>query len=153
MIKLKAFKQTKKTYCGPICLKIILNYFGINVSEDKLVKLCKTDAHGSRAINIVKAANDLGLKGFVKDFCEIKDLRNYVVKKKLPVIVAWFSYDDTHYSVVVGLDNKNIYLVDPEEDHIRQIKLNIFRRLWFDFTNVLEKKEDIIIRRIIVLHK
>jgi len=153
MIKLKLIKQRKEAYCGPICLRMIIDYFGIKISELKLVKLCKTDSHGSRAVNIIKAAKSLGLKGFVKDFCEIKDLRNYVVKKKWPVIVAWFSDDDTHYSVVVGLDNDNVYLADPEENHIKKIKINIFRRLWFDFTNVLEKKEDIVIRRIIVIHK
>ncbi|MBI4919042.1 C39 family peptidase [archaeon] len=153
MLNVKNFKQKTEITCGPTCLKVILYFFGIKKSRDELVELCKSDAHGTRASNIVKAAKTLGLTGFVKDFCEFKDIRKYVVNKKIPVIVAWFSDYDTHYSVVVGIDKKIIYLSDPEEKHIRKFKLDFFRRIWFDFKEVLEKKEDIIIRRMIVLHK
>ena len=63
--------------------------------------------------------------------------------KKIPVIVNWISRGrvdypesetpDGHYSVVVGLDQNNIYLQDPELGHLRTLSRYDFMWVWFDF--------------------
>src|SRR3989344_3530561 len=82
---------------------------------------------------LINAAKGLGLNAFYKDFSEIKDLKEYVVDKKIPVIVDWFSIDDGHYSVIVDIDDKNIYIQDPEQLEPKTFDIEFFNRIWFDF--------------------
>lgn len=152
MIPLKPFRQSPGL-CGPASLKIVLEYFGIKKLEEELAKLSKAHPHhGTSAKNIVLAAKKLGYKAFYKDFSSLKEIKKYI-DKKIPVIVDWFSHDDGHYSVVAGIDNKFIYLQDPELGKINKIDLVTFQRIWFDFEEeMLKKKQDIFIRRLIVIY-
>ena len=154
MLKVKPFKQTTG-FCGPASLRIVLDYFGIKKSEKELAKLSGcSKSKGVEAEGLLKAVKKFGLKGFIKDFSKIKDIKKYVLKKKIPVIVDWFSEDEGHYSVVAGIDNKNIYLQDPELSKIRKLEINDFKRIWFDFPGrFLRSKNDLIIRRLIIIHK
>ena len=103
---------------------------------------------------LIKAAKELGFKGFFKDFSDIQDIKQYVLDKKIPVIVDWFSTDDGHYSVVVDIDKNNIYLQDPELGRLRRIDIVTFKRIWFDYSgDLLQSKDQIIIRRMIVVYK
>ncbi len=107
MLEVKPFKQ-KPGYCGPACLKMISYYYGIKKSEKEIVKLCEcTPSKGVGAKDLVKAAKKLGLEGFVQDDATIKHLRYYIHDKEVPVIVAWFSSDEGHYSVAVDIDKEN----------------------------------------------
>lgn len=154
MLKVKAFKQ-RTGFCGPASLKMVLDYFGLKKSEKELAKLSgTTKARGVEAENLLKVAKKLGFKGFIKDFSEISDIKKYVLKKKIPVIVDWFSGTDGHYSVVVDINKKNIYLQDPEIERVRTLNLKTFKRVWFDFPgDFLKSKNEIIIRRMLVLYK
>lgn len=154
MIPIKPFRE-RLGYCGPASLKMILSYYGINKSEKELAKLTNsTKEHGTNAKSIIKIAKKLGFKAFIKNFSNIKDIRRYVLKQKIPIIVDWFSQDEGHYSVVVDIDKENIYLQDPEIGHLHAMKLNTFKRVWFDFpTKYLESKDDIVIRRMIIIKK
>ena len=151
MLDVKPFKQTPG-FCGPACLKIVLDYYGVEKSETELAKLSNcTKERGTSAENLVNAAKKLGFKAEIKDSCFLDDIKKYM-DKKIPVIVDWFLSDEGNYSVVAGIDNENIYLLDPSLGHLRAINLNTFYRIWFDFPGTyLTKKEDIIIRRIIAI--
>lgn len=154
MLKVKPFRQ-RSGFCGPASLKMVLDYYGKEKSEMDLARFSGCDKnHGVEATGLLKAAHKLGFKGFVKDFAEIKDLRKYVNGKHIPVIVDWFSEIDGHYSVVIAIDKENIYLQDPELGYLRAMTLKTFNRVWFDFPGfTLNSKEDIIIRRMLVIYK
>ena len=151
MLAVKPFLQSAGL-CGPATLKMVLEYFGTKKSEKELTALCKSNPRrGTSAKQIVMGAKKLGFTAFYKDFSSIKEIKKYI-HKKIPVIVDWFSGDDGHYSVAVGVDTKFIYLQDPDLNKINKIDLETFQRIWFDFEgNKLQKKEDIFIRRIIVI--
>lgn len=154
MLEIKPFRQ-KTGYCGPASLKMVLSYYGIGATEQELVK--KTDCSlelGVEAWKIIKAAQEYGLQGFIKDEASLEDLRHYVLTKQIPVIVDWFSDDDGHYSVVVDIDGENIYLLDPEIGYIRAMRLDRFKRVWFDFPgDFIQSRYDLNIRRMIVIYK
>lgn len=154
MLNVKPFRQTSG-FCGPASLKMVLEYYGVKKSEKDLARLSDaTSAKGVGAEGLLKAANLLGFKGFFKDFSDIKDIETYVIKKKIPVIVDWFSTDDGHYSVVMYIDQKKIYLQDPDIGRLRTMDLDTFKRVWFDFPgDFLRLKDNIIIRRMIVIYK
>ena len=153
MLNIKPFRQ-KPGYCGPASLKMVLSYFGVEKSEMSLVRLSKCSKDkGATAENLLKAAKKLGFKGFIKDYSDFKDVKRFL-KKKIPVIVDWFSVDEGHYSVVVRVDGKKIYLQDPELGRLKIMKLKEFKTVWFDFPGpFLKSEKDLIIRSMIVIHK
>lgn len=154
MLELKPFRQ-KQGRCGPACLKMVTGYYGVKKSEKELAKLCGcTPSRGVEARVLVNTARKLGLEGFIKDFSGMKDIKYYVHQKEIPVIVDWFSHDEGHYSVVVDIDKENIYIQDPGLGYLRAMKIKKFKRVWFDFSgDFLKSKDDIVLRRIIVIYK
>jgi len=144
MLKIKPFQETLNAgMCGPASLKIVLDYYDIEKSEKELAKLCRHNKNmGVDDEKIKKAAGSLGFKVKIKNSSNFKDIENWL-DKKVPVIVNWFTkgrqeyseseVSDGHYSVVAGLDEKYIYLQDPEIGKIRKIKRDDFMRVWFDF--------------------
>lgn len=150
--------------CGAASLKIVLNYYGVEKSEEELSELCHTNkSMGTSEEQIKDAAKGLGFKVEIKNFCEYGNIENWL-EKNVPVIVNWFSRGrtdyhedevaDGHYSVVTGIDEKYIYLQDPEIGKVRKITRDDFYRVWFDFSsNHIEKWDDLIIRQIIAIYK
>ncbi len=153
MIKLKLFQQSTG-YCGPAVLKMILDFYGVSRTEKELVKLSgATRERGVEAPALLHVAKKLGFKGFIKDFSDLEDIKKYI-KQGIPIIVDWFSVDDGHYSVVVGIDKKYIYLNDPEFKKVRKLELKIFKRVWFDYKGDSPvSSRDFIIRRMMVITK
>ena len=142
------FRQTPGL-CGAASLHIVLKFYGINVSEEKLAKLSKTTDNGTEAPEMLDAVRNFDFEGFYLDNCEISDIKRWL-DKGFPVIVDWFSTDEGHFSVAYKIDNKNIYLQDPELGHSRAISLDTFSKIWFDFKE--PKQEDLTRRRIIVIY-
>ena len=134
LLKVKHFRQ-RPSYCGPASLKILFSYYGIEAGEMKLGRLSGCTAkNGTDHLGMIKAAKTFGFKVTTKEKATFKDIDNWVNKKKTPVIVGWFSDFDDHYSVVIGLDKKDIVLDDPEmEKPVRRITREFFRHVWFDF--------------------
>ena len=152
MLRVPLFEQSAHGYCGPACLKMVLGYFGVKKSERELVRLTgATQKSGIGARGLLKAARQLGFRGFAKDSATFGDLRNCVMRRRIPVIVDWFSEDDGHYSVVVGIDRERIVLADPENGRRRAMPLSVFRRVWFDYVpDAPRKPGDFVVRRLIV---
>ena len=154
MLKIDSFRQ-KPGYCGPASLKIVMGYLGVKITEKKLALIAGcTPSCGIGAEGLVGAAQKLGFRAQVKDFSDLEDIRKWVNRKKIPVIVDWFAFEGGHYSVVSGIDTENIYLEDPSLGHRRALKLSTFMRLWFDFpSNYLRSKDELIIRRMIIIDR
>ncbi|WP_419656687.1 putative fusion protein (N:peptidase-C:desuccinylase) [Desulfosarcina variabilis str. Montpellier] len=154
MLNVYPFRQ-KPGYCGPASLKMVLGFLGLKISEKKLALISGcTPSSGIGAEGLVCAAKKLGFRARVKDFSDLADIRKWVNRKKIPVIVDWFAFEGGHYSVVSGIDRENIYLEDPSLGHRRALKLSTFMRLWFDFPNdYLRSKDELIIRRMIIIDR
>jgi len=134
---------------------MVLDFLGVNITEKKLAAISGcTPATGIGAEGLVDAAQKLGFRAIVKDFSDLEDIREWVERKKMPVIVDWFAFEGGHYSVVSGIDRENIYLEDPSLGHRRALKLSTFMRLWFDFpAPYLKSRDELIIRRMIVIDR
>jgi len=153
MLKQNSFQQGYDGSCGPASLKIALKHFGINKSEKELMKITKSKERGVELEDLLKAAKKLGLKGFTKEKYGITEIRKYL-KGKYAIIVGWFDENDGHYSVVSNIDKENIYLQDPELGHLRAMRIEKFKRIWFDFPGAyIKTKKDLQLRKMLVLYK
>ncbi len=137
MIQLNPFKQTP-SYCGPASLKVLLEYYGKNFTEDELASLCKSTVEmGTSNSDLVDAVTSLGLHPVVKTNATIDDLR-ISIKQKTPILVGWVSDDEPHFSIVVDVDNTHVQLMDPEygEDGFR-MPIDQFSNAWHDYDSKL----------------
>lgn len=159
MIDITPFQQTDSSRCGPAVVKMILDYYGIDVSEDELCKRCNhsyelgCDDHG-----MVSALSYYGLGVKVYENSTLEDL-DYWVKHNIPVIVDWFAggnaFEDCangHSSIVVDTDDEKVYLLDPFTGKIIGLIREEFLRVWFDWrtTPYIQSWESMILRQIIV---
>jgi predicted double-glycine peptidase len=158
MLKIKPFRQTPG-YCGPASLKMVLEYYGFKMGEQELAKISgTTKGEGVSAQGLVSAAKKLGFDAYIKKNATLLDIKK-LISRKIPPIVNWFSFDDGHYSVVAGIDGKNITMMDPQLSKVlavfvrrRVLDLETFYRIWFDFPkNFIKKPEDLILRLMIVI--
>ena len=152
MIKIKPFRQTPG-YCGPASLKMVLDYYGVFVSEAEIAKAAGTTQNkGTAYLGLVAAAKHFGFNAFFKKNSKLSDLED-LVKKGNPPIIAWFSKDDGHYSVVANMNKKEIFLMDPELDiGKRKMSREDFFRVWFDFPgDFINTPKDLILRLMVVV--
>ncbi|MDD3497969.1 MAG: cysteine peptidase family C39 domain-containing protein [Candidatus Moranbacteria bacterium] len=165
MLKVKPFQETLNAgMCGPASLKIVLDHYGLEKSEQELAKLTENDKDlGATAENIAETARKLGFMAEIKNKCEFADIEEWL-DKDVPVIVDWFTQGrkdypeeiasaDGHYSVVCGLDNVHIFLQDPEIGGMRKMKRDVFKRVWFDFKGEYINPDELIIRQIIAIYR
>lgn len=164
ILPVKPFQETLNAgMCGPASLKMVLSYYGIEKSETELYDLCGTDSRlGTDDQGLKKAVQSCGMKVEIVNESSFEEIEKWL-NRDVPVIVDWFTrgrtdYTDSdvadgHYSVVVGLDEENIYLEDPEIGGMRTLDREDFLRVWFDFTGEAIKKDELIIRQIIVVYR
>lgn len=160
LLAVEPFRETPNVgRCGPASLKMILGYFGVRRSEAFLARLAGTKRTiGTDAAGLLRAARRLGFSGRSKNWSTYRDIEGWL-KRDIPVIVDWFSKGhldlataDGHYSVVVGLDRRFIYFIDPEFGELRRLSRIDFRRVWFDYEGEYVKApDDLIIRQTIVI--
>lgn len=131
---------------------MVLEYFGCSKSENELARASgATRRWGVEVAGLIKVAKKYGFKTLTKDKADFKDLR-YWLDKKIPVIVEWFN-EEVHFSVVVGLDRRHIYLMDPNLGQVRKIKRMIFLGAWFQFHgDFMKTTRDLHLRRMLVVY-
>lgn len=140
------FKQSP-FYCGPACLKMILHYYGREVSEEEIAQVAKpTFESGTSVENLLLAAEAFGLVGEWHEEGTIEELRTYA-EKDIPVIVEWFSSGEgpepgePHYSIIVGVSDTHIFILDPEDGQRYEMSHLKFMSVWFSFSGFYIKEQ------------
>ena len=165
LLPVKPFQETLHgSFCGPAVIKMALDFYGLEKTEAEIATLSGNDPNlGIGEKEIKNVLESFSLKTEAKNFANYEDLEKYL-SKGIPVIVDWFTRGradyaedevvDGHYSIVVGLDETNIYLQDPEVGRVRKIPREDFLRVWFDFTtDHIEKWEDLVVRQSIAIYR
>lgn len=132
MIKLKPFRQSEDK-CGPACVKIILDHYGREYSEEELAKIAHTTPGiGTNHEDLVTAVETLGITPAVKSNATLDDLKAYL-SQDIPVIVGWWDVDEYHYSVIFDIDDRQIRMMDPDSE-TGECAMTIpeFEKVWYD---------------------
>jgi predicted double-glycine peptidase len=117
-------RQSTPYTCGAAALQSILYYYGQEFREDNLARELKTNPdQGTDYHEIIRFAQSKGLTAEAAEGMTVEDLRRAVGAGR-PVMVAFQAWgdkpetyaedwEDGHYSIIIGVDSKCVYLMDP----------------------------------------
>ncbi|MFX0084306.1 MAG: cysteine peptidase family C39 domain-containing protein [Candidatus Hodarchaeota archaeon] len=131
LIILKHYKQHTYESCGPACLRMILERYGRDVSEQKLRKLSHCSKDGTDEWGLKKAAEKLGFESITHYNLTFSRLIKKL-EKNIPLLVAFRE----HWQIVIGYDASHILIADPAVDRpFRKIRNKRFKYFWGEFNN------------------
>lgn len=113
--------QEKGAQCGPVCLKMICEYYGKNVGLKELERLSGMNKNGTSLFGLSEAADSVGLKNMA-----IKVPFNRLPEAPLPAIFHW---NNNHFIVVYKIEKNSIWVSDPALGKIKYSNEK-FRENW-----------------------
>ena len=103
----------RETDCGATCLKMLLDYYGIDVSLDQLTKELETRLIGCSAADIMRVARAHGLDDMQSYSIDADEL----VRQDRPAIIHW-KYN--HWCVFCGCDDEGrVSIANPDRGRFR----------------------------------
>ena len=147
------YLQSDDSTCGPASLRMVMSFYGLDLSEEDLAGACGHSYElGCKSEDMACAARELGFEVLLKNNSTIDELSR-LVNAGVPVIVDWFCGDppEGHSSVVIGVSEKNIYILDPYLEEMRVVAKEDFRRCWFDFYETPITPDNLYVGQIMVL--
>ena len=142
-------RQAEYYSCGASSFQAVLSYWGLDAFETDLrAHLNTTPVHGTYPWDMVRVAETLGLEAEWKENLTIADLEASL-RDGVPVIVdaqrikepnkTWEeSWATGHYMVVIGVDDRSVYLEDPDMLGTRIVMdRDEFVQAWHDYEGEL----------------
>ncbi len=145
MINLRIGRQTFDFDCGAKALQLVMEYYGVEVREDDLMRELGTSKDGTNYVNMIAMAERNGFEVFASSGVSLEQLKQFI-DQGYPVIVivqAWAdrymtledwksSFNNGHYAVVIGIQDHIIIFEDPSSIHRTWMSEEEFLARWHD---------------------
>jgi predicted double-glycine peptidase len=134
LLNVEAVKQLP-SFCGPASLSMVFKYWNKehSFSQAELAKQAHTSLDdGTSAPMMVRVAKRHGYAAKVVNTMSYASLMK-AINEGVPVIVNWFSVNQSHYSVIVGCTATSIAMQDPFMGRKRVISRKLFESVWFAY--------------------
>ncbi len=136
--------------CGKATVKTLLKSIGVEIEEEKLQDILKTNkVSGTHPTRILDALRHLGLEFVEKVGATVTDIEEQLEAGFYCLVVyqAWgtpeqhLALESGHYSLAYGYDEENVHLADPSaryedelvsEEGLKVMTKNEFDRDWKD---------------------
>jgi ABC-type bacteriocin/lantibiotic exporter with double-glycine peptidase domain len=134
-IKKTINKELMKTTadCGIVTVKMLLDFYGMDVSYEELTKQINTTIDGTDWEDIKKYIETLDYVKIV-EFEENLDKAKEYLEKGYPLFICWNvnqKEDYSHYSILIAIDKYSVWMLDPEEKKsLTEYSLNYFLPCW-----------------------
>jgi ATP-binding cassette subfamily B protein len=103
--------------CGPACLKMVANHYGLRPSLQKLRELCHISRDGVSLAGLADAAEKIGFRALaVKIKYDSNGEIPGLVELPLPGIVHW---NQNHFVVVYKISRRYVWVADPAHGKVR----------------------------------
>ena len=151
MLDFPRLRQFHKYDCGALVTQAILEYYGFDIREDKVIKMEKTNRKGTEPKNILKALRKYKLKPKIHKFT-INQIKKFISNGH-PVILliqAWTEkkkvdwekdWSDGHYVVAIGFDDKKMYFEDPSSVMKTYLSFKELEKRWHDSDSRIKGKK------------
>ncbi|MBI4128335.1 MAG: C39 family peptidase [Parcubacteria group bacterium] len=155
-MKILPIKQRDDSACGPASIQMVLVYFELPHSFEKIAKISqykKKDGLWNR--DLVKTLQTLDLTVREKTNATWTDLARFNTTDKV-IIVSWMKFGYIgHFSVVEKVSKHYITLADPHDGKSTKMERMAFMRLWMDYDDMWypSKNTDIQLRWMCIVSK
>lgn len=102
---MRPIQQMEAAECGVACLAMILDRYGASIPLEELRDLCGTSRDGNSALQLLQAAERLGLKGR-----GYKMQPKQLIDERSPLILHWRM---NHFVVIDGFTRGRAVILDP----------------------------------------
>ncbi|MBI3922865.1 MAG: C39 family peptidase [Armatimonadetes bacterium] len=136
-LKLPHLRQATEYTCLPACVRMVLAYHAVEMTEEEVVELLDTDFTGTVAKNVHRVSRFGFVTAIYRATCD--DLYRHL-GSGLPCIVLVHTIhfpqqapdrSGRHAVVIVGLDDESVYLHDPlAESGPTRMPLPSFHAAW-----------------------
>ncbi len=120
----------EKDTCGAAALTMVLRYWGQAIDHDEAVKLLEgPETGGIRGSKLAELARERGFTAITYrgDLAHLGEQ----IRKGRPLIVAWKVKGSRYHDVVVvGLDDRNVFVHDPDRGASRPVSRKDFEKRW-----------------------
>lgn len=142
-MKIKPLKQKGGNACGPTCIKMAADYFGVPLSIEKIARISKYKTReGLSNAEIVDALKKLGFRTQQRKNVSWQDLQRLNTKDSV-LILSWMLKGYIgHVSVLEKVTKDHVFLADPEAGKIIKFPKIVFLRLWFDYDEMWYPKKN-----------
>lgn len=139
------FKRQPYSFsCGASCLESVLTYYGLNVSEQKVIKTARTSPQeGTLVEGMIRVAKKYKLRYKIHENMTIDDLKA-CIDKDVPCMIAIQAYRDNkkikwkddwqdgHWVIPIGYDSKYIHFEDPACQYRTYLSYDELIARWHD---------------------
>jgi predicted double-glycine peptidase len=153
MINLRIGRQTFDFDCGATALQMVMEYYGVEIRQDKLMKELGTDTSGTSVDSMISVAEKNGFKVYSATGVSMERVKGFVDEGQ-PVIVlvqAWAERymtledwkaddDDGHYAIVIGHNGDIIIFEDPSSTRRTWLTEGEFLARWHDVDSRTKRK-------------
>jgi len=135
--------QIDDGYCLPACVQMVLDYLDLTIPLDHLIRqLDVRPPLGAPASNVRNLRSDALDVTFTSG--TLSDLRSHLAQSNPPIVFVqagelahWRGRVSQHAIVVVGIDEQNVYILDPAaEDRPIPIPIGDFMLAWVEMDNL-----------------
>ncbi len=137
------YRQMHSSSCVSACLRMVLDFYGVEKTEFQIRELCEDDGTGVKPSKIVEVIIELGFNCYKPDNLTFEELKEYVSDKLFPIVYLRFN-PETQYShavIVYKISKEKVFILDPEDGE-RDFDIDRFTELWSqNITIVIEKKQ------------
>ena len=152
LLQVPDVRQSTNYSCGVACFQAVMRYWGgEDLREDQLIEFLNTTYEGADPEDLMQGAEKKGFRVEIRENLTLDDLKKSI-EEGIPVIVgaqawkeenqSWETDDSGHYMVVIGVDNKNVYLEDPSILGSRgYIPRDEFIKRWHDLSGSSTNEE------------
>ena len=144
--KILEFPENRQVYdydCGANAVLSVLQYYGYDGREDKIMEISKTDEDGVDNEGICKALDSFGLEFEAKEGMTVEEVKGHIDNLR-PVILCIQAHPDDlaedlaedessgHYVVAIGYEGDTIVLEDPSSCNRASLTIVDLVERWHD---------------------
>lgn len=126
------FVRQKDHFCGPASLSSVLQYYGMNISQETIAQsVYDSRLRGALITDLYQFAISLGFKAETKQG-NLQELKSFISRGIPPIILVdmgRLGMSQPHYMVVVGYKGDNFYVHTGYEES-KSLSAERLDRLW-----------------------
>ncbi len=139
--------------CGIASVKMLLGFYGMDVSYEDLGKKINTTTEGTNWEDIKKYFKTLDNVKILEYEDNLDKAKEYI-EKGYPLLINWNvdeEEDNSHYSILIAIDKYSVWMLDPaEKKSLSEYSLDYFLPCWKNenyWFCILEEKDKKIVKQ------